>query len=215
MILRTAFARATLAAALSLSAALAQAEGNSLYILQDSSLGGGTGNTIFVDQSAATDSLVAGSLTGPEASPAAQIGSANDAFLSLTGNSVSAVLLQGSNSLPAIGNSVRMTISGDRSIGTARQFGQSNVADLLVSGLDSLGEIDQQGDGNAANLVVTGNGSVGTIGQIGDRNDTTLRVEGDNMTVNYEIIGNGTTTVLPPTVRGNSTSVQITQYAGN
>ncbi|MBL4918884.1 hypothetical protein [Szabonella alba] len=202
-------------AALVASAAAGLAgDGNSLNLLQISD--GAAGNTLYIDQSDASGSVVAGDRAGDL--PASQIGSANVANLTVTGNGGSVALNQ-NNALTgfAIGNTADGVISGLYGFGSILQLGDGNNASLEVNSPDGLnpaaGRIMQTGFFNDASLVVTGAGAEGTLRQVGSGNSNALVVEGAGTTASYTQIGNNAVNPQGVTVISNGGSVAITQYS--
>ncbi|MFG6660969.1 hypothetical protein [Sulfitobacter sp. 915] len=176
------------------------ADENRLYITQDSGLFDQSGNTIFVDQSLATNSIVLGVPDGvalnngtispvdPANSPLTQIGSANSATVNL---------------------------SGAFSLGMLSQNGNGNNANINVSGAGSIGAIRQTGDRNFGEVDVTGGGLTGILIQKGNDNAQVLNVTNANViwTQNGDNIalGSGVPGLTPPSVVSNGGTVIVTQ----
>lgn len=191
--------------AVGLAAAPLGAQDNSLYILQDNSTGG-MSNTLSVDQSAATLSEV-----GTAELPAEQLGSGNAAEISIVGLGSSVSLSQQSVDTNVDGNSVSLDLIGTGLIGAVLQNGSGNTGTLTVRGTGAAASLIQEGNANTGEVLVTGNGTSGTLRQVGDRNDTTLNVGGAGTNVTYNVIGNGLTNVVPPSVTSNGATVTVTQ----
>jgi len=187
-------------AALIASCSLSVADENKLYIVQDSTLAGPVGNTLFVDQSSSQGSTVMGvpddatlitaspSALDPATLPAVQIGSGNDADINLSGALSLGMLSQTGN-----GNAAIIDVSGNRSIGAVRQTGNRNTGEVNVAGDDLTGVLIQNGHGNSQTLNVT-NANV-TWTQNG--NNIT---QGDASTFgNPSVVSNGATVIVTQT----------------
>ncbi|WP_417423689.1 hypothetical protein [Hoeflea sp.] len=189
---------------------------NQLFLLQESTSGALTGNTLTVDQSGATGSLVSGP-TGAR-HPAIQSGSGNDLEIELTGTGGHVQFIQ-KNVGNAAGNSAKITAE-ENAVASLWQLGNGNSASLNVtgplasgSGLLASGSIDQVGLDNVAELTVDGDGASGRIRQIGKRNDADLTVTGAGTTATFTQIGNSLTTPGGVQVISNGATVTITQTA--
>lgn len=189
-------------------------DGNTISLLQVSN--GTVGNTLYIDQSAASGSTVAGSRNG--LLPATQIGSANSATVTVEGTGGSVSLNQ-NNALAGlgIGNQADGVISGVLGFGSIQQLGDGNVASLEVTSPDALdpatGQIIQTGFLNEGQLTVNGSGAEGTLRQIGSRNTNALTVEGTGTTASFTQVGNNNTNPQGVTVISNGGSVAITQFS--
>jgi hypothetical protein len=183
-------------------------EGNTLRVLQESSSGSFSGNSLSVDQSRASNSLVLGpnqamtsalegkTLTlnglqfasdGPDR-PALQRGEGNSATVVITGDGGQLQLLQdNSKAGTSSGNKAEATLA-EGALGGVFQLGDGNEATLKVDPLGK-GLIAQNGNGNFANLVVHGGGE-GQIIQNGNANNQPLTVN-SNTTVMVTQNGNG------------------------
>lgn len=193
-------------AALIASYSFGAADENKLYIVQDSTLAGPIGNTLFVDQSSSQGSTVMGvpddttlisgpssinastSALDPATLPAVQIGSGNDAAINLSG-----ALSLGMLSQTGSGNAAIIDVSGDRSIGAVRQMGDRNTGKVNVAGDDLTGILIQNGHNNSQTLNVT-NANV------------TWTQNGNNITQgdasafgNPSVISNGATVIVTQT----------------
>src|SRR5690606_22320114 len=133
---------------------------------------GNAGNTLFVDQSDASNSLVVG-LEG-EGSPALQAGGDNSAMLTILGDGGTVRFLQ-RNSAAGLGTGNRATVNlTDSATALLSQVGSMNKATLNVSGIGAKGSIVQKGLRNDARLDVVGAGAENSITQNGDDNSTAL-----------------------------------------
>ena len=212
------------------SAALA-GSGNSLYLVQENTYPGLTGNTISVDQHLGEYTSVGNSLQ-----PATQSGSGNAAQLTLTGNCTigaldcGTVALDQDNSsdglslaIPAMavpatpqGNFASISVSGTGNA-SVTQIGDQNQAYLGLD--DGHGTITQQGLDNLAKLAITGD-LTGTIAQTGNHNIGNLSIAGtpgatvsltqtgDNQSY---VGGSGDNSGEPMTVFTTTSGVSITQ----
>lgn len=192
--------------ALSLSGAAAHAGENNVLFIEQDAVGTGIGNTLFVDQSSASDSLVAGDLDGNAA--ALQRGG-NTASVTLDGIGA-AVALNQVNPTGAAFNTA--TIEG----GTLAsilidQQGVGNNGTLNVGAGDNTGQLFQIGNGNTGVVSVDGQDSSGTLRQVGNDNTSDLVVSGTGVSVDYTQNGNGLTSSVPAQVFSNAGTVTITQ----
>jgi hypothetical protein len=227
--------RAVLAcAALALSSAPVLAgDSNTVYILQNSSING-VGNTIYVDQSAATGSQVGGFSTVPVlsstpvssynsnttalnfpvdlAKPAEQLGGNNSAKITDSGVDDNISLYQNNTKPGSPGslNYAEITLSGLGSLGGVIQNGFANTAHLTASGPQSAGGIWQQGDHNDGTVNVSG-GAAALLVQNGSNNTNSLTAAGpSNSQINYIVNGNNFTAGAAQVIT-NGAAVTITQ----
>lgn len=193
---------------LCLAGVAAQAgDGNQIYILQQSSLGHDAGNSLNVDQSAATGSTVAGAF-GAEAAtkPALQIGVGNTGTIDISGANGQVVFLQ-----EGVSNAATVNLSSALGMAYLQQDGTANTASLTVDPLGLNGAIQQIGSGNQADLTV-GTGASGSLVQKGDNNQFGFAVSGAGTTASYTAIGNNMAPAgTGPIVISNGGSVTITQ----
>ena len=187
---------------------------NNVYLLQDSSTE--LGNSIFIDQSTANASSVAGSANG--LLPASQTGSGNVANLRLSGQGGTAILNQNNLILAGATGNEAVAVLSDYAKGTINQFGDGNTANLRVTGtLDgtggTAGTVNQLGNRNDATLTVEGRGASGKINQLGSGNTNALEVTGTGTSATYTQIGNNAANPQGVTVVSNGGSVQITQFS--
>ena len=171
---------------------LAAGDANVLNFVQIST--GADGNALFIDQSGATGSLIAGDRLN--ILPATQVGNGNEADVEIRGNGGTLVLNQ-NNALTglSVGNQAEAVIAGLSGFGSIVQLGDLNAATLSVQSPDAFnpasGSIAQIGSGNTAALSVDGAGASGELRQFGNGNTNALSVEGTGTTASYTQIGNG------------------------
>lgn len=188
--LKTVFTSAVTSALLATAPALA-GDSNTVVLLQDAN--SGPGNTLFIDQSLATGSLLAGA---PNAlKPATQIGGGNMADIDLEGEGAAVFLTQNNSMMfNALGNEVSV-FGGDLSNVVISQIGSGNQGTVEVPGEGSLGVLRQFGNDNLGNVSVSGENSLGSLNQIGNRNSWSLDVSGDSTRVFAAQIGNDFSTL--------------------
>jgi hypothetical protein len=211
-------------------------DNNQITITQD-----GFANSLTVDQSQASNSIVGGVslLNGPLTgdSPAQlrlndtaeQKGTGNTAKLTITNltddenhlfdHGRIGILQDNSTSL-AGPNVALVTVNGNGT-GLVSQNGGGNTANMLITGLGSTGSIYQNGDGNNIGtqtltehgLKVEGKNASGSITQNGDGNNTNLAVFGNGTSVDYTLNGDNITNVPAGGVQviSNGATVTITQ----
>jgi len=194
-----------------LSTSAISGDANTVFIVQDSKEG--PGNSLTIDQTEATNSLVAGDIDGFE--PARQTGSGNEADITLDGEGGFVLLNQNSvGALVSNGNSATL-FGGELATVILEQTGFGNVGSINVTGRDSTGILRQTGDLNDGSVVVTGTNSTGELIQNGDRNNYTLTVDGNNTSVIFTQDGNGVAPAngVGPSVFSNGGTVIINQTA--
>lgn len=185
---------------------------NIVILLQDSENGSGGGNTIFIDQTQADASIVAGPENNDQ--PAVQFGSNNAAFIVLAGEGGQARLGQSNPLASSLGNIATLSLTGDLSVAEIVQVGDGNTAEVEVVGRLSEGTINQTGTGNSANLLVEGISASGTLIQEGSGNSVSLSVLGNGTSATYRQIGNNlSASAVAPSVVSNGATVSITQTA--
>lgn len=195
------------AGALCLGTVASAGDDNTIYIKQDS-LFALEGNTLTLDQSSVSNTLVAGAVDGSV--PALQEGGGNTANIDVTGDNAVIALLQ-SNPIGGSGNSVDLS-AGTLATVLVNQVGIGNTGSVTVSGLGNTGMLDQKGDGNNGSVDVSGLGTTGKLVQVGDGNDFGLTVGGRGTNVTYQQIGNNLSPVgAGPSVVSNGGTVIITQ----
>lgn len=210
------------AASVGLGSAAISGDGNQIYILQQNPAGIASGNTLEVDQSNATNSLIAGSFatntsllgTGllgiglnPALSPAVQDGVNNVGQITISGTGGQVVFLQ-----TGTDNSATVTLSSALGMAMLEQNGTNNTATLTVDPLAIRGDIQQFGKNNLADLTVSGKGASGALVQKGDNNQFGFTVTGTNTTASYTAIGNNMAPAgTGPVVISNGGAVTITQ----
>lgn len=219
----TAFKRTALCtAALLVGAGIAAAgDGNSADILQvqDSSLGD-AGNSLSLDQTGASNSIVAG-LSIPEEGDGNSISlddiSTGEELDSPSGFDVFRLDDPFESVDPyrpatqiGSGNSATITAIGDGADIGLYQNGIGNVATLTADGDSASASLFQSGDDNNGTVTVTGKDSRGFLAQIGDDNVTSLNVDTDGASVSYTVEGDATNSTLPANVVSSSGSGQIT-----
>lgn len=230
---------AALCAMLALSTAPVFAGNNNVLILTQE----GTANTISVDQRNANDSQVGGVAfteapqlqnselnvidlnvdeAGAISNPTLQLGSDNQATITLEGND-STVFLQQGGDLSDNGN--RATINIDSgitggSLAAILQDGSNNVANTTINGSFSESNILQRGDDNQGRVDIGSsdfavNNVKASLTQVGNGNNTELQVTGINAgEYSYTVIGDNTSTSVPAVIVTNGASVSITQTSG-
>jgi len=169
----------------------------------------GDGNSLAIDQTKASASLVGGvaligeSLTGP-------FTEAEDIFEAQRGPLVQ-------DSRPGSfesGNVGVVTIASDGGIALMLQLGMENNGVIDLSGSMARGAILQVGNQNEGHVRVTGESSSGALQQFGNDNKAELQVNNGH-TVIYSQIGNNMTADSPVTVSGSNSNLgtlSITQY---
>lgn len=225
----------SLAVACALAAATSAfaGDGNVLRVIQTSPSGPGVGNSLFVDQSAASGSLLTGptddttskvlsqefghadlvSSRGNTALAATQTGSGNSATITMTGNGGELQLLQDNDSSSTVtqaGNRATVNLDGN-ALGAVIQIGDNNLAEVdLEAGARGL--VAQTGIGNSGELKV-GEGGSAELVQNGNLNRYPVQVQ-PNTTVTVTQNGNG---LQPVGVQGvqvfstNPGTISITQ----
>lgn len=208
-----------------LAAGSVSAQSNTITIEQT-----GVGNTLSVDQSAASNSSVGGltfaegdaksytdssdpglsatlnplTVTSTTGEAATQTGGQNSASIEISGDGGNVFLNQNNSGGGSLGNIASIGLTGDGAAVALGQLGLKNEATINVSGALAKGTILQDGDYNKSNLSVTGSGAEGFISQKGNNNDTgTVNVSGVNTSVTYIQQGNN----LSPAATGQGVSV--------
>lgn len=216
--------RASIALLISLFATAALAgDGNEAYLIQLSPQGSPEGNTVSIDQEAATGSLVrgigsnligdlpyvvltavTGAITGADPLLATQRGEGNEASIKLTGTGGELQLLQ---------------LNSPFAPWTPGQAGGGNVAELTATG-NALGGVIQAGELNQATLTL-GSGANGLITQLGSELSATLTVApggsgqvaqlGQNSTVAVNVLSNNSVTYTQ--IGSNLTGIDASVYS--
>jgi hypothetical protein len=214
-----AIAAATLAA-LSLATPAIAGDGNTLYIQQSGSAGT---NSLYVDQSAANNSIVAGDIetTGRALQdvPALQDAGNNTAWITLSGDGARVGLRQTDTTLSGLSIGTNTAIITGRALATIllNQDGYGNHGTITVNGsLDNRnhGELLQEGNKNKGTVTVSGSGTSGILSQTGDRNEADLEVVGNGTVVVWTQTGNDITTydgTTPAKVFSNAGKITVTQ----
>lgn len=197
-------------------------ENNQITITQD-----GLSNSLTVDQSKASNSIVGGiGLNGDNrlslGSTAKQLGNGNTADLRITddgglgGGQIG--LYQSNSNQSGPSNNAVVSVLGN-GLGLVSQDGEGNTANVSVGGENTTGIVSQNGNLNSVGtltkpgLNVTGKNASGSIIQNGNGNDTALTVFGDGTSVTYTATGDGMTSQVPGGVQviSNGATVTITQ----
>ncbi|KUF11470.1 hypothetical protein [Pseudoponticoccus marisrubri] len=191
-------------------ASAAMAQDNTVYLLQDNRAAESQGNVLTIDQSGASNALLAGDELGT--APAIQVGDDNSAEITAEGENVSVLFAQGAPNNPAFGNSATIGLDGTNLVASLEQLGEGNQGSVFVTGLNNSGTLLQDGIGNEGTLSVDGVSNTGTLIQTGNRNVMNLAVDGTNTNVTYEIVGSDFQPVNSgPVVFSNAGTVSITQ----
>lgn len=189
-------------------ASAAYSDQNTIFLIQETPAGNAAGNTLFVDQSAASGATVAGTPNG--LSPARQTGSSNLGQITAAGQDLTVVFAQGQTNAFANDNAAQIGLDGGNLLASLQQLGDGNSATLDIRGNDNTGLITQTGNGNDGTLAVNGNGANGALIQTGDGNRTDLTVTGASVT--FEVVGDNLTFVgTNPSVTSNGGTVTIRQ----
>lgn len=193
--------------------ASAQEYNNELFIIQNSgSASAGQGNTLFVDQSAATGSWVGGSLSD-DSTRARQIGQGNEADIQIVGSGGQVALNQISADTGGIaGNSGDIDLAGSNARASLFQDGSDNSGTLFVNGENAFGSLKQVGDSNIGEMRVIGDSARGTLKQSGNNITGRFKVTGTTGT-DVTVIQRGDNLQNPPEVTSNGGTVIITQTA--
>lgn len=199
--------------ALSLGAASQGLAGDdNLLFIEQTSVAGGSGNSLVVDQSLASGSVVAGDKMAN--TPARQSGPANTGRIELEGEG-GAVLFQQQNTGLGAGTPNDAQLSGGAFATIAlEQIGSGNLGRVDVGAGGNTGALFQYGTGNDGTVNVSGTGSTGTLYQKGDNNEAGLDVDGVNLTVQWNQVGNNIAPVsqaTPAQVISNAGTVIINQ----
>lgn len=168
---------------------LAAADGNTLFLVQDSTGGTGARNTLSIDQSGGTNTQIAGSVDG--LAPARQTGSGNAADINVAGTDVTVLFSQGGATDTAFNNTATINADGQSLFASLEQLGSDNTGVINLDGTNSSGTILQDGVGNTGALTVGGTNASGTLVQRGNDNDLGLVVSGADTNVSFTLVGNG------------------------
>lgn len=219
--MRTILSTTVCAAPFILAAVTAAAgEGNKVYLLQDGNAL--PGNNLWIDQSSATGSLVAG-ISGDDLSEtlngvrtgtpadARQIGGGNTADITLSGRRPTVLLDQKfTGTLDNPINSATLS-GGTLSSIVLQQEGFGNTGEITVTGVASTGILQQIGNGNTGAVTIEGRNTTGTLIQSGNNNSVPLTVSGNGANVTYTLEASGVVMASPPEVYSNGGTVTITQ----
>lgn len=212
-----AFTRLALASVIcaSVAASAAAGDGNSATVLQISPVGSTNGNVLVLDQSAASNSTLAGVSFGEalnsvslvtEANqlPATQIGEGNRANVTLIGDGATARLLQsttgGAGIAPHDGNRAAI-LASDAAAASVVQVGLGNEASLTLDP-HATALVSQIGNSNLVSDLSVGTGGDATVAQTGNNNTTGAIIVPPGVMLNYAQTGNGLNPI-------GSTGVQV------
>ncbi len=211
--------------------------GNNAFVIQETPLGAAEGNSLRIDQSAASDSTVAGVARTPidpddatntiTLSPTPEDSEFLDhsgtlinfdpdeaAMQSGNGNSASIVTLSNSTvGLFQSGNNNSGAINAGAGQVLLYQYGNGNEGTLSTQNSAALASLLQDGDGNTGAVTVSGAGTEGLLAQIGNNNSTSLEVDTSGASVSFTVNGSNTSASLPASVvstagGGNITIIQ-------
>ena len=216
----------TALAAAGAAPAPALADDNRIYLLQVAP-DAGRSNTIFVDQSRATGSLVHGlseALVPPDAAvtgtPGVQYGGDNSLEIDVRGQGNEVQLAQqglpvDGTLFPGFGNTAAIFAPGTDQLAILGQLGDGNSAEItLRRDIGSTGELYQFGDRNTATLTVRGDGTRGVLIQEGTNLDSALTVRARGADVQYRLNGSNVSApggVVVVTNIGQGAPITITQ----
>lgn len=181
------------------SGGAALAQNNQILIEQIAPVGASVGNTLIVDQSAASNSLVAGAPNGQNFELLVDQGTTTTG--TIDGNTINVFSAEETATQFGSGNRASIALRDNGTVAGLEQIGNGNFATIDVSGDNAFGSIIQQGDRNRGTLTVAEAGGLGELIQIGNDNDTVLSVAGNpNSAVSFTVQGNGVTTNVPASV---------------
>lgn len=184
-------------------------DNNILFIEQDSSPGG-LGNSLFVDQSLANDSIVAGDPAG--SMPARQSGGNNIGEVTLDGTGGMVIFSQ-VNTNPFAGANTARIQGGSLSSILLRQDGFGNQGMLDIGAGNNSGSLTQIGNDNSGSVRVSGTDTTGELNQIGDSNAYMLDVTGNGAAVQWNQVGSAGAINTPAQVTTNAGTVTVTQQS--
>lgn len=185
---------------------VAAGDNNTLYVTQESGIGG-LSNTLTVDQSGATGSVVTG--TGGAAT---QIGGGNVGTITLTGADAS-VMFNQNNDNPGDGTNTAEITGGNLAEIVLNQDGYGNVGTLEIEGFNNSGSLTQNGNENLGTVKILGDasGTTAELIQNGDGNQYSLEAVGNSTSIQWTQHGNGNATSVPASVTTNAGTVIVTQ----
>ncbi len=195
------------AAALFITPPALAGDNNVLFITQTGS-SGGLGNSLFVDQSLASDSIVAGNAAATI--PATQSGGGNVGEITLDGSSGLVVFNQ-TNTNPLSGTNIATIVGGSLASIVLQQNGFGNTGTLDIGAGENSGTLTQLGDKNTGTVNVSGTETTGILNQNGNKNTYLLDVTGDGSTVTWNQIGNANAVNTAAMVTTNAGTVTVTQ----
>lgn len=211
--------------------------GNNAFVIQETPLGAAEGNSLRIDQSAASASTVAGvartSIDPDEAMNTITLSPTPEdtEFLDQTGTLISFDAAKAATQ-SGVGNSASIVTGNDTSVGLFQsgsdnsgainagsgqvllyQEGTGNDGTLSTQNGAALASLFQEGDGNTGAVTVSGAATEGLLAQIGNNNSTSLEVDTSGASVSYTVNGNNTNASLPASVvstvgGGNITIIQ-------
>ncbi len=169
-------------------------DNNNVFVMQDSTGNLLSGNSLFIDQTDASNASVSGTENGGLSlqQPARQVGDNNTARLIQGGAAIdNAIGLTQTTGGESGGNSAEITVLNG---GTAvlEQLGVGNSA-ILNADLGGSATLLQDGDGNMGTVRASSRAS-GTLQQIGNNNEYTLEVSGAGVGVSFTLLSNNATT---------------------
>ena len=187
-------------------------DNNILFIEQDSA-SGLVGNTLFVDQSQANNSRVAGDAAG--LTPARQQGDGNRGDITLEGNGATVIFNQENTGIGLPGEINSATIfGGDLASIVLDQQGIGNSGTLDIGAGGNSGRLEQIGRDNDGTVTVSGTRNSGVLVQDGDGNTYSLDVDGVDTAVQWTQIGDnvsGVAGAAAAQVFSNAGRVTVTQ----
>lgn len=197
------------AAALGMVLPVLAGDNNILFIEQDAA-SGGLGNSLFVDQSLASESVVAGDAAG--SAPARQSGGNNAGEIALEGAGAMVIFSQ-VNTDPFAGANTATIEGGSLASVVLRQEGFGNDGALDIGAGGNAGSLTQIGNDNTGAVRVSGTDSTGDLTQIGNANTYTLDVTGNGASVQWNQVGNALGSNTPAQVTTNAGTVTVTQQS--
>ncbi len=183
-------------------------DGNVIVIEQE-----GEANSLRVDQTRASNSLVAGVPAADSFGSAADFGLSLDPdedaesfvvfgnVIAANGNTLNIVDRGSSATQSGTRNSASITLEGNGSFAGLEQLGDRNEATIDVNGNSAGGIIVQSGNRNSGSVSVTENGAFGELIQIGSDNVTAFSVSGNpNASVSFTVQGDAISSSVPASV---------------
>lgn len=178
---------------------------NTAFVAQN-----GIGNTLLIDQSAASDSHVRGlggwssqALLGPVSGTNPEKEDAFDLFFASAGSGNEPLLQSGDD------NEAHVIISGQDAIAVMMQLGDGNDGRINLAVSNTRGMLLQAGDENRGLVRVSATGAAGIMEQNGSNNDTELNVTSPGTRAILRVNGSGLSGDSPYTVNGTASFVEI------